>query len=279
MNNQHHLRTEDLHLSYGTNHVLRGVGLEVQRGNIVGLIGPNGAGKTSLLNIISGILKPQKGKVYLEGDDIRELGPKDRATRVAMVPQDPAVPQGFTALEVVLMGRNPHLGLLQWEGPGDLALCRRVMELTSTWDFSQRLIAFLSGGERQRVFIARALAQEAQLLLLDEPTANLDIQHQLKVMEIMGDLARQGLTVLAAMHDLSLAARFCNRLVLLHGGQVLADGSPEEVLTAEYLERAFAIEAVVYRDPVTNALTVGALGPIAEKRAQSDPSSAAGRSG
>ena len=267
MNHQHHLRIEDLHLLYGTNHVLRGVGLEVKRGNIVGLIGPNGAGKTSLLNIISGILKPQRGMVYLEGDNIRELGPKDRATRVAMVPQDPAVPQGFTALEVVLMGRNPHLGLLQWEGPGDLALCRRVMELTSTWDFSRRLISSLSGGERQRVFIARALAQEAQLLLMDEPTANLDIQHQLQVMEIMGDLARQSLTVFAAMHDLSLAARFCDRLVLLHDGQIIADGSPEEVLTPGNLERAFSIEAVVYRDPVTNSLTVGALGPVADKRA------------
>ena len=265
MKNHCHLQAENIQLRFGGNRVLQGVSLRVERGDIVGLVGPNGAGKTSLLNIISGILKPQSGMVYLNGEDVWELGSKDRAKQVAMVPQDPAIPEGFTALEVVLMGRHPHLGFLQWEGLADLEVCQRVMGLTDTWTFSRRLVYSLSGGERQRVFIARALAQQAQLLLLDEPTANLDIQHQLQVMELMGTLTRQGLTVITAMHDLSLAARFCDRIVILFDGKILASGSPETVLTPENLRQAFAIEAVVYRDSMTNCLTVGALGPAKEE--------------
>ena len=268
MNHHSSLHTEDLHLCYGANPILRGIGLEVKQGEMLGLVGANGAGKTTFLRIISGILKPQRGLVYLGEVNIRQLRPKDRATRVAMVPQDPAVPQGFTALEVVLMGRNPHLGLLQWEGVGDLNVCRRAMELTSTWDFSDRLISSLSGGERQRVFIARALAQEAHLLLLDEPTANLDIQHQFQIMELVRGLAHQGLTVFAAMHDLSLAARFCSRLILLHQGRVLADGTPLQVLTPENLEQAFGVRALVYTDPVTDSLTLKVLAPSSEQAAK-----------
>ena len=261
MNGHATLSARDLHLSYGANQVLQAIDLEIKTGEVVGLVGPNGVGKTTFLRIVSGVLKPQRGAVYLGGDDLGTLRPKDRAARVAMVPQTPAAPQGFTALEVVLMGRNPHLGLLQWEGMRDLEVCRRAMDLTSTWGFSQRLLSSLSGGERQRVFIARALAQEASILLLDEPTANLDIQHQLQIMELICGLAQRGLTVCAAMHDLSLAARFCHRLVLLHQGRLLADGRAWQVLTPENIEVAFGVKSLVYRDPMTGSLVVKALSP------------------
>lgn len=261
MNGHATLSARGLHLSYGANQVLQSIDLEVKTGEVVGLVGPNGVGKTTFLRIVSGVLKPQRGVVYLGGDNLGTLRPKDRAARVAMVPQAPSAPQGFTALEVVLMGRNPHLGLLQWEGIRDLEVCRRAMALTSTWGFSQRLVSSLSGGEKQRVFIARALAQEASILLLDEPTANLDIQHQLQIMELVGGLAQRGLTVCAAMHDLSLAARFCHSLALLHQGRVLANGPPREVLTPENIEVAFGVKSLVYRDPVTGSLAVKALSP------------------
>lgn len=265
MKNHSHLQTDNIQLRFGSNKVLHGLSLTVEQGDIVGLIGPNGAGKTSLLNIMSGILKPQSGNIYLNGEDLWAIEAKARARKVAMVPQDPAIPEGFTVLEVVLMGRHPHLGFLQWEGITDLEVCHRVMGLTDTWAYSRRLVSSLSGGERQRVFIARALAQQAHLLLLDEPTANLDIQHQLQVMELMGSLTRQGLTVITAMHDLSLAARFCDRIVILFDGKILASGSPETVLTPSNLRQAFAIQAVVYRDSRTNYLTVGALGAAKEE--------------
>ena len=251
MNHVTPLRTEDLYFSYGTTAILQGISLEVREGEMLGLVGPNGAGKTTLLRIISGTLKPQTGEVYLDGANLRQLRPRDRARRVAMVPQNPAVPQGFTALEVVLMGRNPHLGLLQWEGAEDLEVCRRVMELTSTWEFAHRLISTLSGGERQRVFIARALAQEARLLLLDEPTAHLDIGYQADILDTIENIRREArITVVAAMHDLTLAAQYCNRMAALHQGIIFALGRPEEVLTPEVVSVAFGAEVSITKHPV-----------------------------
>jgi iron complex transport system ATP-binding protein len=170
---------------------------------------------------------------------------------VAVVPQNPSLPDGFTALEVVLMGRNPHLGFLQWEGPRDLAIARRAMELTDTWMFAERPITSLSGGERQRVLIARALAQEAPLLLLDEPTAHLDIAYQSAIFDTVERIRGEaGITILAAMHDLTLAAQYCHRIALLHRGRVFAQGRPEEVLTPEIIGEAFGARVAIVRHPL-----------------------------
>ena len=171
--------------SYGEKVILREVSLEVRAGETVGLVGPNGSGKTTFLRIVSGGLSPQRGEVYVDGRQLPSLRPKDRDRLVAMVPQNPAVPEGFTALQMVMMGRNPFLGLLQWEGPRDVEVCRRVMELTETWEFADRMVSSLSGGELQRVFIARALAQETRVLILDEPTAHLDISYQTATMDLI----------------------------------------------------------------------------------------------
>ena len=250
MNQNTPLRVENLCFVYGANPILRGVGLEVNQGEMLGVVGPNGAGKTTFLNIISGTLKPRDGEVYLGGVALREFQPKDRARTVAMVPQNSAVPLGFTVQEIVLMGRNPHLGLLQWEGKKDLDVCHRVMEQTNTSIFAHRLISTLSSGERHRVFIARALAQEAHLLLLDEPTAHLDIGYQTEVMDLIAGIRKEAkITVVAAMHDLTLAAQYCDRLAVLNKGIISALGQPDEVLTPEVISQAFGAEVSIIKHP------------------------------
>ena len=250
------LTIQDLHFSFNSKVVLQGVNLAVEKGEMLGLVGPNGVGKTTLLNLIGGVLRCQQGGVNLAGTELAELSPKDRARLVAMVPQNPAVPRGFTALETVLMGRNSHLRLLQWEGPADMAVCRRVMELTDTWELAHRSVSTLSEGERQRVFIARALAQETDLLLLDEPTAHLDIGYQPAILDMMEGIRKQAqVTIIAAMHDLTLAAQYCRRIAVLRQGAILALGRPTEVLTPEVVGAAFGatvsiIPHPVYRTPV-----------------------------
>ena len=187
-----------------------------------------------------------------DGDDALRLPPKEVALRVAVVPQNPQLPPAFTALELVLMGRTPHLKLLQGEGQGDLLAVRRAMLATDTWELAGRRIGELSGGERQRLLVARALAQETPLMLLDEPTAHLDVGHQAATLRLMARLCRsEGKAVLAAVHDLTLAAQFCNRLVMLHQGRVIVEGAPGEVLTRERLRQVYGASLHVLSHPVT----------------------------
>lgn len=244
--------------------LLNGVDLNAERGQLVGIIGPNGAGKTTLLRAIAGILSYSEGVVLLEGSDLKDATPRDVAQTLALVPQIAPYTQGFTALELVLMGRYPHMGRLQIEGKQDNIIARKTMRLTETEQFSDRTLDTLSGGERQRIFVSRALAQQPRILLLDEPTANLDVLHQLKVIGLIRRLVDGGLTAIAAIHDLQMAARFCDRLVLIKDGRVLAQGPPEDVLTPEIVEASFGVKASVYRDPNTGALVLSILGPAEE---------------
>ncbi|MFQ5933593.1 MAG: ABC transporter ATP-binding protein [Dehalococcoidia bacterium] len=241
----------DVHFSYDSNAVLQGIDLSVQKGEVMGLVGPNGTGKTTLLSIIGGTLRPHRGLVHLAGEETRGLQPRDRARLVATVSQNPVVPRGFTALEMVMLGRNPHLRLLQWEGPEDADVCRKSMELTRTWQFASRPLHSLSGGEMQRVFIARALAQETELLLLDEPTAHLDIGYQPAILDMIEEIRKEtNITVIAAMHDLTLAAQYCHRIAVLHQGSVFALGSPSEALRSDVIRIAFGAEVCITEHPV-----------------------------
>jgi len=250
MNGVAALSLTDVRLAYGVTEVLKGISLEVRHGEMLGLVGPNGAGKSTLLNVVSGVLRPASGQVCVDGEALNELSTKERARRVAVVAQNPAVPPGFSSLDVVLMGRNPHLGLLQWESSTDIDVCKRAMELTGTWEFAERPVASLSGGERQRVFIARALAQQTDLLLLDEPTAHLDIGYQATMLDMVSTIRNEaGVTVVAAMHDLSLAAQYCDRIAALHNGVVVALGTPTEVLTEAVVSAAFGAEVTVITHP------------------------------
>ena len=258
------ISAQDLTYEIEGSMLLDGVDLHADRGQFVGLIGPNGAGKSTLLRTISGILRNRSGAVRLEGEDLRSLSPKDVAANLALVPQIAPYTYGFTSLELVLMGRYPHLGRFQIEGREDERIARDAMRMTETEQFADRTLDTLSGGERQRVFVARALAQQPRILLMDEPTANLDILHQLKVLDLVRQLVADGLTAIAAIHDLNVAARYCDKLVLLNRGRVLAVGSPEEVLTPETIESAFGVHSAVYRDPVTGALAISLIGPADE---------------
>ena len=244
------LEIRDVHFSYNGLPVLRGLSLSVGPGELVGVVGPNGAGKTTLLRLIAGVLTPSSGHVRVSGLDLRSTKPAERARMVAAVPQSAQVPKGFTVLDVVLMGRNPHLGLLQWEGKRDLQVAARAMEQTGIAHLAERQATELSGGEQQRVVVAMALAQEALALLLDEPTSNLDLAHQQRVMELVRGICRerQG-AVVVSMHDLTLAAQSCDRLVMLAGGRVWAQGTPAKVLTAENIRKVYSVDVVVARHP------------------------------
>ena len=240
------------------------VDLRAERGQFVGLIGPNGAGKSTLLRAIANVLSYQEGTVSLQGVDLQSLSARKVAELLALVPQIAPYTQGFTTFELVLMGRYPRLGRFQVEGRADDRIASDAMQLTETGQFASRMLETLSGGERQRVFLARALAQQPRVLLLDEPTSNLDILHQLKILTLVRELVDDGLTAIAAIHDLNLAARYCDRLVLLTNGSVLTDGSPQEVLSPETVESAFGVKSAVYREPVTGALAISLIAPADE---------------
>ncbi|MGA3112134.1 MAG: ABC transporter ATP-binding protein [Candidatus Bathyarchaeia archaeon] len=256
------LNVNGVECRYGSRKILENVSLTVKEGDFVGILGPNGSGKTTLLKSIGRTLKPYKGAVLLNDKDIYSLKSIDVAKQLAVVPQDNSISFNFTALEVVMMGRSPHLTRFEMESEKDMAIAQKVMKLTNTWQLAQRPINELSGGERQRVIIARALAQEPKVLLLDEPLTYLDIINQLEVMDLIKSLCvSEGLIVITVVHDLNLAARYCNYALLLRKGCVFAAGSLEEVMTSENIKSVFQVDAIVKRNPVTNSLYVIPLSP------------------
>ncbi len=248
------LTLDSLTLAYGSRVVLRDVHLTLPAGEVLALIGPNGAGKSTLIRAASGLLRPAGGRVTLDGADVHRWSPEQRARRIAVVPQAAQLPETFTAFETVLMGRTPYLGWLGREREQDRAIARRAMERTCTSELAGRPVGALSGGEQQRVLIARALAQAAPVMLLDEPTAHLDLRHQAGTLGLVRDLARtDGLAVLVALHDLNLAAQFADRVALLAGGELQAVGTPTEVLTPGNLSRAYDIPIYVISHPLHGA--------------------------
>jgi len=253
------LTAQDLSFAYGGRPVLKGVSLAVEAGEFVGLIGANGSGKTTLLRALLGLL-PASGAARLCGDSLGSLDRREIARRATMVQQDTRVDFAFTAREIVAMGRNPYLGRFTPESAADKEAIARAMRETGTEDFAERPVTELSGGERQRVHLARAFSQETRVILLDEPTANLDLTHQFEALRLVREFTRAGGAALAAIHDLSLATRFCDRLFLLSEGRIVVAGSPIEVVTESNLARYFALRARVWRDEETGSLIVYPLG-------------------
>lgn len=247
---------------YGSVKVLENVSLQVKPGDFVGILGPNGSGKSTLLKSISRVLKPHGGSILLDKSDIYSMKQVEVAKNMAVVPQDSAVGFNFPVMDVVLMGRNPHMGAFQMESPKDLEIARRAMELTNTWSFANRSINELSGGERQRVIIARALAQEPKILLLDEPMTYLDIINQLEVMDLIKSLSvKNDLIVMAVIHDLNMAARYCTSAILLKQGRVFTSGKITDVLTSDNIRDVFEVDALVRNNFVTNSLYVIPISP------------------
>ncbi len=238
--------------------VLASVNLEVPRGSFTGLIGPNGAGKSTLLNIASGVLSPAKGRVLLEDRSLIRYGRRELARRMAVVPQRSDLPDAFSARSVVAMGRAPHLGFFAHERSEDAQVIEQAMRRTDAWRFRDQHVGSLSGGERQRVVLARALAQRPEWLLLDEPTAHLDLRYQADVLRYARRLAHEdGLGVLAVLHDLNHAAH-CDALIVLHEGSVVAHGSVDEILTEPLLSRVYQTQVLVRAgDPPTVTTPAG----------------------
>jgi iron complex transport system ATP-binding protein len=222
------------------------VSLDVARGARLGILGPNGSGKTTLLKLLGGVLTPASGDVTLDGQPMRRLGRQAVARRIAMVPQDTHPAFDYTALELVLMGRHPHLGAFEVEDADDIAIAENALEATGTLAFIDRHFSTLSGGERQRVVIASALAQQPELLLLDEPTASLDPGFQIEIAELLLRLHRErGLGFVLSTHDLNLAASLCDTLVMMRAGSVVASGPTLDVLTPAHIASIYGIRAEV----------------------------------
>ncbi|PSP94864.1 ABC transporter [Halobacteriales archaeon QS_4_62_28] len=257
---------ENVSVSLAGVDVLEDVSLAVDTGEFVGLVGPNGAGKTTLLRTVNGAITPDQGVVRVDGESIAALSSRAGSRRVATVPQDTSVRFAFSVEDIVAMGRTPHRDRFRnGDASPDQHYVERALERTATTDLRDRRVSTLSGGERQRVFVARALAQDAPALVLDEPTASLDVNHATRTLSLVRDLVDDGRAVLGAIHDLEAAARFCDRLVLLTDGGVLAAGSPDEVLTAETLAATFDIQGVVSTNPVTGTPSVTTLPATAEE--------------
>ena len=245
------LSVESLRYAYGEHRVLDGPTFSVDRGEWLILIGPNGSGKTTLLRLLAGLSRPESGRVRVAGQSVAAGPPRILARRVALVPQNLPSDLPFTVGELALLGRTPHLGLLGIPGPADHAAAERALEQTGLEHLADRRLPELSGGERQRAFIARALCQEPELLLLDEPTAFLDIHRQVRIMDLLEALCRdRNLAVVMASHDLNLAALYGDRLLLLHDGRQVALGTPEEILRPDLLQAVYGCRLRVERDPV-----------------------------
>ena len=244
------LKIENLSAHYGPRQVLHDVSISVASGEILALIGPNGAGKSTLIRAASGVI-PSSGRVHTNGEDFHALDPMRRARYMAVVPQATSLPPAFTVWETVLMGRTPHLGFLGQTSRADETLAHRALERVHADEFAERRVGELSGGESQRVLLARALCQSTPILLLDEPTAHLDLQYQVSLMELVRKLVREdNLAVLIALHDLNLAARYADRVALMVAGQIKALGSPREVLTAELISESYCWPVDVVEHPL-----------------------------
>lgn len=240
---------DDVVVRIGEAELVHGVSFAVEAGGWLGLLGPNGAGKTTLLRVMAGLLPPSRGSVRVDGRDVRSCRPRELARHVALVDQRPTLPPGMTVAEYVLLGRTAHVPLLGTESPQDLAVVDDAMARLDVARFADRDVLTLSGGEAQRVVLARALAQEAPVLLLDEPTTALDLAHQHTVLELVDQLrAERDLTVVSSLHDLTVAAQFCRDAVLLACGEVMATGAVRDVLRPEAIEVAYGAQVRVLDD-------------------------------
>ena len=247
------ITTEQLQATLGGSHILKGVSIEVSDKDFVGIIGPNGSGKSTLLKSIYRVLTPQSGTVFLDGNALNSYKPKESARKMAVVAQHNYYNFEFSVQDVVLMGRAPHKKAMERDNADDYRIVREALEKVNMGGFAQRSFSTLSGGEQQRVILARALAQQTHCLILDEPTNHLDIKYQLQLMDIVRSLR---LTVVAAIHDLNIAAMYCNKLFVLQNGRIIAFGPPKQVLTREFIRQVYEVEAKLYTDPETGQMHI-----------------------
>ncbi|TWH57125.1 iron complex transport system ATP-binding protein [Desulfitobacterium sp. LBE] len=249
------ISTEKLAIAYDESLIVSDLDMTIPRGKITSIIGPNGCGKSTVLKAVGRILKPRTGVVYLSGEDIRRLSTKEVAKKMAILPQTPTAPSGLTVSELVAYGRFPHQRGFGKLTPDDKKIIHWALAVTKLSELENREVDTLSGGQRQRVWIAMALAQQTDLILLDEPTTYLDLAHQLEVLELLYDLNRQQkVTIVMVLHDLNLAARFSDTMIAIRGGKIIMHGSPDKVMAAEVLKDVFSIDAEIVRESRTGRL-------------------------
>ncbi|MFC5713682.1 heme ABC transporter ATP-binding protein [Thalassorhabdus alkalitolerans] len=248
-----HVKVEDLSKDLSGEKILQNINLHVDTNEFVGIVGPNGSGKSTMLKSIYRHLKPDFGIVEVNGENIYNWTAKKTAKHMAVVSQESSVPFDFSVKEMVLMGRSPHKRFLDRDNIEDEKIAEKALSEVGMLSFSRRSFASLSGGEKQRVIIARALTQEADVLVLDEPTNHLDIQHQLQILDLVKRLKQ---TVIGALHDLNLAAAYCDKIYVLNHGEIYASGTPQDVLTTELMRKIFGVETVVMEHPITKKLAI-----------------------
>ena len=257
----HDLRGSGLTVRYDDREVLHDLDVQIHEGAITVIVGANACGKSTMLRTLARLLRPADGVVSLDGRDVREYGGREFARTVGLLPQQPIAPEGITVEDLVGRGRYPRQGMFGQRTAADVAAVRAALEETDTASLATRRVDELSGGQRQRVWIAMALAQETDILLLDEPTTFLDVTHQVEVLDLLTALNRRdGTTIVMVLHELNLAARYADHLVVMAGGRILAEGSPAEVITPETVREAFALESLVVDDPVCGSPMVVPMG-------------------
>ena len=259
------LKIEKLSISYGNKEILKDINITINEGEFVGIIGPNGTGKSTLIKAITDIIDISKGKITINGMDNRKISRRDRAKIIAVVPQEYSIDFKFNAFDIVMMGRNPHMYNKKGMENNNFEIVQEAMLMTNTWKLKDSIYNELSGGEKQRVIIARAIAQQTKVILLDEPTSHLDIHHQLEIMELIRMLnVKKNITIIAVLHDLNLAARFSHRLILLNDSKVMVDGTPEEVIDKKYLSKVYKMEMIIRENKVISAMEIVPLRVIKE---------------
>ncbi len=245
------LYAEDLALAYDSTLIINGLHLSIPIGQMTALVGPNGCGKSTLLRGLARLLPPKQGHVYLDGKAIHTMPTKELAKQIGILPQSPNAPEGLTVRELVAQGRYPHQSWFQQWSPRDEKITEEAMATTNIGDFADRPLDTLSGGQRQRAWIAMALAQETEILLLDEPTTFLDLSYQIEVLDLLHDLNETGRTIIMVLHDLNQACRYAHHLVAMRDGQICVQGAPQQVMTAAMLADVFRVNAHIVPDPVT----------------------------
>ena len=249
---QYPVAVQKLNWNYGNRVILTGITLNVEKGKFYSIIGPNGSGKTTLLRNISRSLEPAGNSVFIDDTDITALSSRDVAKKLSVVPQSTHIDFDFTVMDIVLMGRNPYMKRFGSESREDMEIAERAMRSTNTWYLREKCINEISGGERQRVIVARALAQETGVMLLDEPGSQLDLHHQIELMEMIRSLIQtRALTVISVMHDLNLAAQYSDYLILLNEGRIVCRGTPWQVITKANIENVYQLESCIINNPIT----------------------------